>query len=52
LRFERHSGRFSRLICDEVHHLADAPNGETRLRMDALIIAPTAHRLGLTATGW
>ena len=47
---ERHGARFALLICDEVHHLADAPDGETRSRMDALIIAPAPHRLGLTAT--
>ena len=47
---ERHGARFSLLICDEVHHLADSAAGEARTRLDALIIAPAAHRLGLTAT--
>ena len=51
-RLERHGARFSLLICDQVHYLADAPDGETRARMDALIIARATHRLGLTATGW
>jgi len=47
---ERHGARFTLLICDEVHHLADSATGEARTRLDALIIAPAPHRLGLTAT--
>jgi len=47
---ERHGARFSLLICDEVHHLADSATGEARTRVDAMLIAPAPHRLGLTAT--
>lgn len=47
---ERHGARFALLVCDEVHHLADAASGEARAHLDALIIAPASHRLGLTAT--
>ncbi len=47
---ERHGARFALLVCDEVHHLADSATGEARTRLDALIIAPASHRLGLTAT--
>lgn len=47
---ERHGARFALLVCDEVHHLADSATGEARTRLDALIIAPSPHRLGLTAT--
>lgn len=47
---EKHGARFTLLICDEVHHLADSATGEARTRLDALLIAPAAHRLGLTAT--
>lgn len=47
---ERHGAQFPLLICDEVHHLADSATGEARTRLDALIIAPSPHRLGLTAT--
>lgn len=47
---ERHGARFALLVCDEVHHLADSATGDARTRLDALIIAPAAYRLGLTAT--
>ena len=47
---ERHGARFGLLVCDEVHHLGDAATGEARARLDALLIAPAAYRLGLTAT--
>jgi superfamily II DNA or RNA helicase len=47
---ERHGARFPLLICDEVHHLADAADGDARTRMDSLRIAPAPYRLGLTAT--
>ena len=47
---ERHGSRFALLVCDEVHHLADTAGGDARSRLDALIIAPAQHRLGLTAT--
>lgn len=47
---ERHGAKFTLLICDEVHHVADSATGEARTRLDALLIAPAAHRLGLTAT--
>ncbi len=47
---ERHGARFALLVCDEVHHLADSATGDARTRLDALIIAPALHRLGLTAT--
>jgi len=47
---ERHGARFALLVCDEVHHLADSNTGEARSRLDALVIAPASHRLGLTAT--
>jgi superfamily II DNA or RNA helicase len=48
--FERHGARFPLIVCDEVHHLADTAQGESRTRIDALRIAPAPHRLGLTAT--
>ncbi|MEO6444169.1 MAG: DEAD/DEAH box helicase [Gemmatimonadaceae bacterium] len=47
---ERHGERFSLLVCDEVHHLGDTATGEARTWLDALLIAPAAARLGLTAT--
>ena len=47
---ERHGAKFELLVCDEVHHLADNAEGEASVRIDALRIAPAAHRLGLTAT--
>lgn len=47
---EKHGARFSLMVCDEVHHLADSASGDARTRMDSLIIAPSLHRLGLTAT--
>jgi len=43
---ERAGERFELLVLDEVHHLA----GEGGARHDALRIAPSACRLGLTAT--
>ena len=47
---EKYGARFSLMVCDEVHHLADSASGEARTRIDALTIAPSVHRLGLTAT--
>lgn len=47
---ERDGARFGLIICDEVHHLADAMDGAERSWHDALTIAPAAARLGLTAT--
>jgi superfamily II DNA or RNA helicase len=47
---ERWGERFPLLILDEVHHLADSASGEARAWHDALRIAPSPFRLGLTAT--
>ena len=47
---ERWGERFALLVLDEVHHLADTSAGEARAWHDALRIAPSPHRLGLTAT--
>jgi superfamily II DNA or RNA helicase len=47
---ERHGADFPLLVCDEVHHLADTVDGTPSAFLDALTIAPAAHRLGLTAT--
>jgi superfamily II DNA or RNA helicase len=41
---------FTLLVLDEVHHLADTSDGEARAWHDHLRIAPSAFRLGLTAT--
>ena len=42
--------RFPLLVLDEVHHLADTAAGDVRGWHDALRIAPSPHRLALTAT--
>lgn len=47
---EREGARFGLLICDEVHRLTDTGAGDAGSWHDALTIAPSAHRLGLTAT--
>jgi superfamily II DNA or RNA helicase len=47
---ERYGTRFDLIVCDEVHHLSDTPEGEAKGWHDALRIAPAARRLGLTAT--
>jgi superfamily II DNA or RNA helicase len=47
---EREGARFGVLVLDEVHHLADSRDGDPRSWHDALRIAPSAARLGLTAT--
>jgi superfamily II DNA or RNA helicase len=47
---ERWGEHFDLLVLDEVHHLADTKDGEARAWHDALRIAPSAFRLGLTAT--
>jgi len=47
---ERFGERFSLLVLDEVHHLADTAEGDGRAWHDHLLIAPSAYRLGLTAT--
>jgi len=47
---ERLGARFDLLVLDEAHHLEDAPDGGPKAWHDALTIAPSAARLGLTAT--
>lgn len=47
---ERWGGRFELIVLDEVHHLEDAASGEAKAWHDALVVAPAAARLGLTAT--
>src|SRR5688572_6408796 len=47
---ERFGERFPLLVLDEAHHLADTVAGEARAWHDHLRIAPSPHRLGLTAT--
>ena len=47
---ERFGERFSLLVLDEVHHLADTAEREARAWHDHLRIAPSPYRLGLTAT--
>jgi superfamily II DNA or RNA helicase len=47
---ERHGAAFDTLVLDEVHHLSDGAGGEAKAWHDALRIAPSRHRLGLTAT--
>ncbi|MDQ3698993.1 MAG: DEAD/DEAH box helicase family protein, partial [Gemmatimonadota bacterium] len=47
---ERWGHRFGLLVLDEAHHLADTSEGEARAWHDHLRIAPSPHRLGLTAT--
>jgi superfamily II DNA or RNA helicase len=47
---ERHGAAFDTLVLDEAHHLADTAVGEATAWQDALRIAPSRHRLGLTAT--
>ena len=47
---ERWGRQFPLLVLDEVHHLADTAAGEPRGWHDALRIAPSPFRLGLTAT--
>src|SRR5688572_6101575 len=47
---ERFGERFSLLVLDEAHHLADTAEGDARAWHDHLRIAPSPHRLGLTAT--
>jgi superfamily II DNA or RNA helicase len=47
---ERFGERFSLLVLDEAHHLADTADGEARAWHDHLRIAPSPYRLGLTAT--
>jgi superfamily II DNA or RNA helicase len=47
---ERWGERFALLVLDEAHHLADTTAGEARAWHDHLRIAPSAYRLGLTAT--
>jgi superfamily II DNA or RNA helicase len=47
---ERHGAGFDTLVLDEAHHLADTAAGEAKAWHDALRIAPTRYRLGLTAT--
>jgi len=47
---ERFGDRFSLLVLDEAHHLADTADGEARVWHDHLRIAPAPYRLGLTAT--
>lgn len=47
---ERWGERFSLLVLDEAHHLADATDGEERAWHDHLRIAPSPFRLALTAT--
>ncbi|MEO8564127.1 MAG: DEAD/DEAH box helicase, partial [bacterium] len=47
---ERWGARFSLLVLDEAHHLADTGDGSARAWHDALRIAPATYRLGLTAT--
>lgn len=47
---ERWGTTFNLLVLDEVHHLADAPDGGAKAWHDALRIAPAPRRLGLTAT--
>lgn len=47
---ERWGERFALLVLDEAHHLADTREGEARAWHDHLRIAPSACRLGLTAT--
>lgn len=46
-----HAGdRFPLLVLDEAHHLEDAAEGGAKAWHDALRIAPSERRLGLTAT--
>ena len=47
---ERWGEQFPLLVLDEVHHLADTAEGEARAWHDALRVAPSPFRLGLTAT--
>ena len=47
---ERWGAQFPLLVLDEVHHLADNSEGEATAWHDHLRIAPSPHRLGLTAT--
>ncbi|MEX1184781.1 MAG: DEAD/DEAH box helicase [Gemmatimonadota bacterium] len=47
---ERHGAAFETLVLDEAHHLADGATGGARVWHDAVRIAPSARRLGLTAT--
>ena len=47
---ERWGEQFPLLVLDEIHHLADTVAGEARAWHDAVRIAPSPHRLGLTAT--
>ncbi|MCU0633730.1 MAG: DEAD/DEAH box helicase [Gemmatimonadaceae bacterium] len=47
---ERFGARFPLLVLDEAHHLADREDGESPRWADALRIAPSSARLGLTAT--
>jgi superfamily II DNA or RNA helicase len=47
---ERWGSQFPLLVLDEVHHLADANDGDARAWHDHLRIAPSPFRLGLTAT--
>lgn len=47
---ERWGARFDVLILDEAHHLADTAAGEAKAWHDALVVAPAARRLALTAT--
>lgn len=47
---ERWGERFALIVLDEAHHLADTAEGEARAWHDHLRIAPSASRLGLTAT--
>lgn len=47
---ERWGGRFGLVVLDEAHHLEDAASGGAKGWHDALVVAPAASRLGLTAT--
>ncbi|HSJ08721.1 MAG TPA: DEAD/DEAH box helicase [Longimicrobiales bacterium] len=47
---ERHGAQFNTLVLDEAHHLADTASGDATAWQDALRIAPSPHRLALTAT--
>lgn len=47
---ERQGAAFDTLVLDEAHHLSDGADGEAKTWHDALRIAPSSHRLALTAT--